>query len=290
MKEIDGNGIEGHKLDLTSPKGRDLKTFDKLVTGALSGYLRSAVIHKLESNPSSRAITVAEVAQTILDVSHNHFALDPVVSRLTVDDLLKDETAKDVCLGLLEDFKEANGALAGSIDGLPSDDDIQASPGQNFKDKLQQTSAQQFNAAKADSLLRRVCFMAAQQGKQAITFDYDDLQADKVLKDHGSSAYVTLKLLLALQPGFAVYSDHDGKIAKQNSKLIQLFLAQLKFFAMKEHLFVVEEVVKTSRHGAISSFSLTLSWEPGLSLNDAVKLSNQAIKQEEFRRSKSEGE
>lgn len=269
-------------IDLSSPKNLALITFDKLATGSLSDYLRSGVIHKLESNPSSSAITVSEVAQAVLDVSQSHFALDPVTSRLTVDDLLKDETAKDVCLGLLEAFKTTNGALAASIDGLPSDDDIQASPGQNFKDKLQQTSAQQFNAAKADSLLRRVCFMAAQQGKQAITFDYDDLQADKALKDRGSSAYVTLKLLLALQPGFAVYSDHDGKIAKQNSKLIQLFLAQLKFFAMKEHLFVVEEVVKTSRHGAISNFSLTLSWEPGLSLDDATKLSNQAIKQGQF--------
>lgn len=290
MKEIDSNGIKDHRLDLSSPKTRALRVFNKLATGSLHDYLRSKVIHKLESSPSSRAVTVSEVARTVLDVSHSYYGLEIYVNQLTVDDLLKDETAKDVCLGLLEDFKEANGALTGSIDGLPSDDDIQASPGQNFKDKLQQTSAQQFNAAKADSLLRRVCFMAAQQGKQAITFDYDDLQADKALKDHGSSAYVTLKLLLALQPGFAVYSDHDGKIAKHNSKLIQLFLAQLKFFAMKEDLFVVEEAVKKSRHGAISSFSLTLSWEPGLSLNDAVKLSNQAIKQEEFRRSKSEGD
>ena len=262
------------------PKTEFFESMDQMVNTDRFNSTQSGIIKLLQGKDGS---TVQDAAQALIEFVESHTELYTlaVKAKLTPDDILADPTLANVCKQALATIKSTHDLKAAAFKSLPTSKEVQASPGKSLRAKLMHLSVQLVDRGQFNDLLRRYCLRAAQNGDQSITFTLTIASLSDPSHMLDEQQQLTLGLLLNLFPDFMATTDFGGEVDEKNSAMILVFLAQLKHFAMAERLTISGDELN-KLESLVQEFSVTLSWEPGLSMDDAIDLSNQAIKQGQF--------
>ena len=262
------------------PKAEFFESMDQMVNTDRFNATQSGIIKLLQGKDGS---TVQDAAQALIEFVESHTELYAlaVKAKLTPNDILADPTLANVCKQALATIKSTHDLKAAAFKSLPTSKEVQASPGKSLRAKLMHLSVQLVDRGQFNDLLRRYCLRAAQNGDQSITFTLTLASLSNPSHMLDEQQQLTLGLLLNLFPDFMATTDFGGEVDEKNSAMILVFLAQLKRFAMAERLTISGDELNKLEN-LVQEFSVTLSWEPGLSMDDAIDLSNQAIKQGQF--------
>lgn len=278
IKDNRSISVSDKQPDSEDPLDEFLEVFDAYVR-RFPCPIPNKIARQLQDKPD---LAIQDVAKALINFAKQNGPLDKLAAKSnpTPNDILTDPLLATICQEILSSITSLHNLKTTTLNNLPTSKEVQSSSGKSLRDKLTRLSAAPVDQKEFSDLLQRCCLQAAQNGNQAITFTLEiaSLANTATLNDQEK---FTLGLLLTLFPNFTAITDDAGPLARENNTSIKLFLTQLKHFAMTERLAIIDNKIVSSQD-LIREFKITLSWEPGLSMEDAVRLSNQAIEQDKF--------
>lgn len=264
----------------TKAKKQLLNTIRKQLWSSFNDPIMNFAAQQLAEQDS---VSETDVAQAIIDYAKQDKDWRELAqpAQLTPADILLDKVLIIETRTIARTLNDIKAARRGDLMGnLPSAADVQTKSGQSFKTKLQIAARPVFHDQKMQTMLRRACLAAAQDHQQSITFAYHarpvtyELASQPVLR-------LTIELMLALYPEFKLLDANP----KHNALIAAAFEAQLEQFAMTERLAIThEDHQDMPKSEGLFSFEITLSWDTKLTLEDAVKISNLLIREDQFKR------
>ena len=201
---------------------------------------------------------------------------------ITLDDLKNDPVVTSFCnncLNLVHNSKRIKQHRR--LKELPSEKAVQQTG--SFKAQLQKLSNNFVNQNQFNTLLRRVCLKAAQNGQTEVHFL---LGAWRVTRFAGhinpederytDDEELTLELLSALYPKTFHLLDNQPSSYEETKRCLSIFIRQLEMFAMQEQFQIYSD--PREQAGRTYEIDIRISWDPTVSFNDAIAISNHAAK------------
>ena len=207
---------------------------------------------------------------------------DDMKKGITLDNLKDDPVVTNFCNNCLNLIHNSNRIKQHRrLKELPSEKAVQQT--ESFKAQLQKLSNNFVNQNQFNTLLRRVCLKAAQNGQTEVHFL---LGAWRVTRFAGhinpederytDDEELTLELLSALYPKTFHLLDNQPSSYEETKRCLNVFIRQLEMFAMQEHLQIYSD--PREQAGRAYEIDIRISWNPTVSFNDAIAISNHAAK------------
>lgn len=207
---------------------------------------------------------------------------DDMKKGITLDDLKDDPVVTNFCNNCLNLVHNSNRIKQHRrLKELPSEKAVQQ-PG-SFKAQLQKLSNNFVNQNQFNTLLRRVCLKAAQNGQTEVHFllgawrvthfaGHINPEEERYTDDEE----LTLELLSALYPKTFHLLDNQPSSYEETKRCLSVFIRQLEMFAIQEQFQFYSNPREQAGH--TYEIDIRISWNPTVSFNDAIVISNHAAK------------